>query len=67
MWFAELAAGDSIKIGDVTVTLEEKTGKRARMSIGGDKDVVVTVISASRQDAVGASDSSPLEIQKQIG
>jgi hypothetical protein len=62
MWFAELTAGDSIKIGDVIVTLEEKTGKRARLSIGGDKDVAVTVISANHQkEDTEHSDAKPLE------
>lgn len=44
MWFAELTAGDSLKIGEVLVTLEEKSGKRARVSISTDNQAVVTVI-----------------------
>lgn len=44
MRFTELGFGDSIRIGDVTVTLEHKTGSRARFAISTDHDQTVIFI-----------------------
>ncbi|WP_036289550.1 hypothetical protein [Methylosinus sp. PW1] len=67
MWFAELTAGDSIEIGGVVVKLEEKSGKKARLSIDGDRDIAVTVNSASRKEILDKPNSIPLEVKTEIG
>lgn len=67
MWFAELTAGDSIEIGGVVVRLEEKSGRKARLSIDGDKGVVVTVSSASRKENLDKTNPMALEQKSQIG
>lgn len=37
----ELKVGESVKIGDAMVTLEDKSGKIARLSIEADKSVPI--------------------------
>lgn len=37
----ELRVGESVKIGDAMVTLEDKSGKIARLSIKADKSVPI--------------------------
>ena len=37
----ELKVGESVKIGESTVTLEDKSGKTARLSIVADKSVPI--------------------------
>ena len=37
----ELRVGESVKIGDATVTLEDKSGKIARLSIDAAKSVPI--------------------------
>lgn len=37
----ELRVGESVKIGDAMVTLEDKSGKIARLSIEADKSVPI--------------------------
>lgn len=37
----EIRVGESIKIGNATVTLEEKSGKIARLSIEADKSIPI--------------------------
>lgn len=37
----ELRVGESVKIGDATITLEDKSGKIARLSIQADKSVPI--------------------------
>lgn len=38
----ELKVGESVKIGDAVVTLEDKSGKIARLAIQADKSVPIT-------------------------
>lgn len=38
----ELKVGESVKIGDAVVTLEDKSGKVARLAIAADKSVPIT-------------------------
>lgn len=42
MLVLELKVGESVRIGDATVTLEEKSGKIARLSIEADKSVPIS-------------------------
>jgi sRNA-binding carbon storage regulator CsrA len=37
----ELRVGESVKIGDAVITLEEKSGKIARLAIEADKSVPI--------------------------
>lgn len=37
----ELRVGESVRIGDAIVTLEDKSGKNARLSIEADKSVPI--------------------------
>ena len=37
----DIKVGESIRIGDATITLEEKSGKIARLSIEADKSVPI--------------------------
>ena len=43
----ELRVGESVKIGDATVTLEEKSGKIARISIDAPKSVPIHRVQAT--------------------
>lgn len=52
----ELKVGQSIRIGSATVTLEDKTGRTARLAIDADSSVAVTRVehkSASQIAAMG--------------
>ena len=44
MLFKEMQAGDSLKIGDVILTLEHKTGSRARFAISTEDEKSVAFI-----------------------
>lgn len=41
MLVIELRVGESVKIGDATVTLEDKSGKTARLSIEAPRSVPI--------------------------
>ena len=43
----DLKVGDSIKIGDAVITLEEKSGKYARLIINADKSIPVKRMQSS--------------------
>ena len=43
----ELRVGESIRIGDATVTLEEKSGKIARFSVDADKSIPIQRVQAT--------------------
>lgn len=43
----DIDIGDSIIIGDSRVTLERKTGRKARLSIDADKSLDVSLVPAS--------------------
>ncbi len=43
----ELRVGESVKIGDAVVTLEDKSGKVARLAIDADKSVPIMRIGPS--------------------
>lgn len=42
----ELKVGESVRIGEATVTLDEKSGRVARLSIDAGKDVPITRVQA---------------------
>lgn len=42
MLILELKVGESVKIGDATVTLDDKSGRVARLSIEAPKSVPIT-------------------------
>lgn len=42
--FVDLDVGDSVKIGDATVTIKHKNGKRTRLSIDAAREVPVSLI-----------------------
>lgn len=39
--YLDLQVGDQIKIGESTVTLEEKSGRRARVCVDADKSLSI--------------------------
>ena len=43
----ELRVGESVKIGDAVVTLEDKSGKVARLAIEADKSVPIVRVQPS--------------------
>ena len=43
----ELRVGESVRIGDAIVTLEDKSGRVARLSIQADKSVPIHRVQAS--------------------
>lgn len=43
----ELRVGESVKIGDAVVTLEDKSGKIARLAIKADKSVPIQRVQAT--------------------
>lgn len=43
----ELRVGESVRIGDAVITLEDKSGKNARLSIEADKSVPIKMIQPS--------------------
>lgn len=47
MLVLDLKVGESIKIGDAVITLEEKSGKNARLLINADKSIPVKRIQSS--------------------
>ena len=55
----ELRVGESVKVGDAVITLEEKSGKIARLSIQADKSVPIqrvqhTMASHLAKNGIGA-------------
>lgn len=56
----ELRVGESLKIGDAVLTLEDKSGKVARLAIQADKSVPIhriqrpTVAQIAAQTGIGA-------------
>lgn len=40
----DLKAGESVRVGDTIITLEEKSGKAARLAFKADKSVPITRI-----------------------
>lgn len=46
MLHIDVRLGESIQIGDATVTLEKKTGRMARLKIDADKSIKITRPSA---------------------
>lgn len=40
--YVDLVAGGSVTIGDTTVTLEKKSGQRARLAVCAPRDLVIT-------------------------
>lgn len=47
MLVLDLKVGESIKIGEAVITLEEKSGKYARLQINADKSIPVKRIQSS--------------------
>lgn len=47
----ELRVGESVKIGDAVITLEDKSGKIARLAIQADKSVPITRVQAQSSAA----------------
>lgn len=45
----DLRAGDKIQIGDVTITLEEKSGQRARLNVEAPDSVRIAKKAAESQ------------------
>jgi len=43
----ELRVGESVKIGDAVVTLEDKSGRIARLAIEADKSVPIQRVAAT--------------------
>lgn len=41
--FTDLRVDESVRIGDVIVTLLDKTGKKARLSVKAPKEVPITI------------------------
>lgn len=58
----DLKVGESIKIGDAVITLEEKSGKYARLIINADKSIPVKRLQSSTmaQIAKGGIVAMPL-------
>lgn len=50
----ELKPGESIKIGDAIVTLEDKSGKVARLSIQADKSIPIDRVQTHQPPAMAA-------------
>lgn len=50
----ELKVGDSVQIGEAVVTLEEKSGKIARLSIQADKSVPIYRVQKSTVAQIAA-------------
>lgn len=66
MRFSELQAGDSIVINGVRVTLEHKTGSRARLAIDTDNDAALVFVPRGDK-SLDKSKSLPLARAGQIG
>lgn len=48
----DFGVGDTIRVGDVQITLQEKTGRRARVTIDADADLPISLKSAGRDEKV---------------
>lgn len=51
----EIKVGESIRIGAATITLEEKSGKNARLSIEADKSVPIQRIQSTSMAQIAKS------------
>lgn len=51
----DIKPGESIRIGDAVITLEEKTGKLARLAIEADKKVPVSRVQRQSTAKLAAS------------
>lgn len=68
MRFQELSYGDSLVIGDVTITLEHKSGSKARLSIESDTDRYVVFVPKNRlKQSAEKSIFQPIASSEQIG
>lgn len=52
MLVLEIRVGESIKIGEATVTLADKSGKTARLSIEASKDVPIHRVQPSSMASI---------------
>ena len=55
MLVIELRVGESIRIGAATVTLDDKSGKTARLSIEASKDVSIQRIQSTSMAQIAKS------------
>ena len=57
----ELSAGDAIQVGDATITLIEKSGRRARLTVQASACTAVTRQPATTPSAQECAPSKPKE------
>ncbi|SEH89672.1 carbon storage regulator [Paraburkholderia hospita] len=50
----DMKPGESVKIGDAVITLEDKSGKVARLSIQADKSIPIERVNQSTPASIAA-------------